>query len=160
MYYNNINGYTSKKESLEEIVKTVQPDLIALCETKLGEKEEVDIEGYETLAHNVKKGQEGLAIAARIGTYTDMESVSSEESNIFTVKIEYPDKTIRAIVCHGPQEDDKQEIRSTFFEKLAVEVERCYDSGDIPIILGDLMLRYLMMQTTMRQCVQVMENFC
>ena len=81
MYYNNINGYTSKKDSLEEIVKTVQPDLIALCETKLGEKEEVDIEGYETLAHNVKKGQEGLAVAARIGTYTDMESVSSEESN-------------------------------------------------------------------------------
>ena len=32
--YNNINGFLSKKDSLFKIVESVDPDIIALCETK------------------------------------------------------------------------------------------------------------------------------
>ena len=32
--YNNINGFFTKKESLFKIVDSVDPDILALCETK------------------------------------------------------------------------------------------------------------------------------
>ena len=137
LYFNNINGYICKKESLLEIVKTIQPDIISLCETKLGKDDGINIEGYECVVSNVKRGQEGLMVAARCGTFTQIEPVS-KGSNILVVRIEYPDWTMRVIVCHGPQEDDKQELRSLFFENLAVEIERCNGSDEIPIVLGDL----------------------
>ena len=73
---NNINGYTSKKESLSEIIKVYQPDIIGLCETKLGKKEELTVDGYEGISSNYKKGQEGLYLAVKKGTYWSIEPVS------------------------------------------------------------------------------------
>ena len=35
LYYVNINGYQSKKDSLEEIIKSIQPEVVALVETKV-----------------------------------------------------------------------------------------------------------------------------
>ena len=107
----------------------------------MGKKEELEIEGYQTIARNLKRGQEGLAIAARKGTYQDMEVVSKESSNILAVQIVYPEMTVRVIVCHGPQEDDESELRTSFFESLAVEIERCKTSEETPIVLGDLNAR-------------------
>ena len=118
MYFNNINGYVSKKDSLADIIKVHQPDVIGLCETKMGKKEEVAIDGYDAKTNNLKKGQEGLAVAVRKGTYRSMEVISDDEKNMFSVQIVYPDLTIRVIVCHGPQEEEESEFRISFLKAL------------------------------------------
>ena len=57
MFYNNINGYHSKKESLEKIVKSVDPDIILLCETKKSAGMPKDeLENYSVVESNVKPG--------------------------------------------------------------------------------------------------------
>jgi exonuclease III len=114
-----------------------------LCETKTGEGDGWKIDSYEGIVSSYKRGQEGLIVAARKGTFVSMEKVS-ELSNILSVQIVYPAVTVRVIVCHGPQEYGKnkkkneEDIRKEFFENLAVEIERGKSSDEIPIVMGDL----------------------
>ena len=42
-----------------------QPDIVALCETKLHKNSTFDIDGYEVLKSNLKAGKEGLLVAVR-----------------------------------------------------------------------------------------------
>ena len=136
--YNNINGFTCKKDSLINIIQRNMPDVVCLCETKLGEKEEVNLKGYEAIPNNHKKGQEGLVVAAREGTFVSMEKVSDEHINILTVRIVYPGSTFRFIVCHGQQEDDESELRQDFFDNIFIEIERSRAADETPIVLGDM----------------------
>ena len=55
------NGYTSKKDSLAKIVESVDPDILALCETKKawGIKED-ELSAYEIIEKPLKVGKEGL----------------------------------------------------------------------------------------------------
>ena len=136
--YNNINGYASKKDSLNNILQVQKPDIVCLCETKLGEMETCNLVGYEGVANNYKRGKEGLAVAARIGAFLSVEKVSENLENIFCVRITYPELILRMIVCHGPQEDDESEIRRNFFDNLAVEIECSRVAGETPIVVGDM----------------------
>ena len=104
----------------------------------MGKGEKWIIENYEGIVSNCKKGKEGLAIAVRRGTYISIEKVSEDYENILSVSIKYPETSLRIIVCHGPQEDDETEVRQTFFENLAVEVERGRATDETPILVGDL----------------------
>ena len=137
---NDGNAQLKKHEidSLSNILKINQPDVVCLCETRLGEKEEWDIEGYEAIPNNYKRGQEGLFVAARGGTFVSLEKVSDDHVNILSVQIVYPNHTFRVIVCHGPQEDDETEIRQEFFDNVLVEIERARAAEETPIVLGDM----------------------
>ena len=46
LIYCNINHIKSKLSSLERIVEEEKPAVVALVETKLGENEDIEIEGY------------------------------------------------------------------------------------------------------------------
>ena len=138
IYFDNINGFASKKDSLEQIVKIQEPDIIGLCETKQAKLNKCSISGYEGVVSNLKQGKEGFLVAAREGTFKSIELLSEINNQIVTVQIVYPNTTVRIILVHGPQEDDKLEERKVFYEELAVEVERCRSAGEIPIVLGDL----------------------
>ena len=141
--YNNINGYTSKKESLAKIVESVDPDILALCETKKarGIKED-ELSAYEIIEKTLKVGKEGLMVGVRKGSFTAIREVTDTElDNLLTVKITYPSVTVRIIMGHAPQETDPLELRQEFYEELAVQVERCITSGDELVVVGDLNAR-------------------
>ena len=145
VYYNNINGYQSKRESFLKIIQCDEPDIIALCETKRPELNTIkkdEIPGYAVLERNVKQGKEGLLFAVKKGTYkTIREITESELKSIMTVKIEYQDINIRVVIGHAPQETAKYEERSDFFNELAEQVERALTSGDKLIVVGDMNAR-------------------
>ena len=132
----------SKKESLNLAIGSSTPDIIALCETKLGSKSEPKIPSYEAVYHNFKRGKEGLLVAAREGTFLDIEKMTKDEEdgdkNILAVQIVYPNFTLRVIVGHAPQETDKSEVRERFFESLKLEVERGQLNGDRIMVVGDM----------------------
>lgn len=116
--------------------------MIALCETKVSAKYNININGYETIKSNCKKGKEGLLIAIKEGTFLAADKISkSNEKNILTARVMYPECTMRFIVVHGPQENDDIEARNDFYESLMVEVERGKASDDNIILLGDMNAR-------------------
>ena len=87
--YNNINGFSTKKGSLEKIVDSVDPDILALCETrKSAGINEDDLSSYEVIDKPEKVGKEGLMVCARKGSFITIGDITDTElMNILTVKI-------------------------------------------------------------------------
>ena len=52
----NIRGFNSKKESLKDIVKNINPDVIVLNETALRGQNKAKIDGYFTFQKYRAKG--------------------------------------------------------------------------------------------------------
>ena len=121
VFYNNINGFLSKKESLFKIVESLDPDIVALCETKkagLIKKEELS--AYKVIEKPLKQGKEGLLLGVRKGTFVSMRDITDAEiKTLMTIKIEYPKFNLRVIVVHAPQETEKHETRLEFFEEMS-----------------------------------------
>ena len=44
---------------------------------------------------------------------------------------------LRLILVYGPQEKEPEENRTEFYETLSIEIEKCFLSGDSPILAGD-----------------------
>ena len=91
---------------------------------------------------NCKTGKEGLLLAIKEGTFVSAEKISeSNDKNILTSKVVYPQCTMRFIIAHGPQETDNNEIKNEFYESLMVEIEKGKASDDNVMILGDMNAR-------------------
>ena len=132
-------------ESLEKIVKSIDPDIIALCGTKKASHIKKDeLKGYNVIECNVKGGKEGLLIGIKNGTFKSIREVTDTElKNIMSVRIQYPRVNIRVIIAHAPQETDEEEVRNEFFEEVAIQIERAITSGDKIILAGDFNARIL-----------------
>ena len=132
----------SKRESLTQAINTVNPDIIALCETKLGTLSKPKVQGFEAIYENSERGKEGLLIAVKDGTFLSTEKMSEKSvdgnTNILAVQVRYPKFNIRVIVAHAPQESDKLETRQDFFDALKLEVERGQVNGDLVFVVGDM----------------------
>ena len=117
-----------------------KPSVICITETKVVKTKDYMIEGYkEVLKRNIKKGKGGMMIAVKNNTATGVkETTVSNNPYIMTGEIKYRDKTGRLILCYGPQEDEKADVRKEFYEDLAIEVENSILNGATPVILGDL----------------------
>ena len=119
-----------------------QPDIVALCETKLHANSKFEIDGYKTVKSNLKAGKEGILVAAKNGSFNSIELVyESEMKNIATADIQYPQDTVHVIVVHGPQEGANQDEIDEFYVDLHAEVERGLEGGKRIIITGDLNAR-------------------
>ena len=142
IFYNNINGIRSKYTSTINIVKKIQPEILALCETKLGNcgKLKKSFPDYELVNRITKQGKGGLLIAIKKHFFFNcMDVTSSPNKDIMVVRLGLSDTSaIRLILGYGPQENEPAEDRAAFITELSVEVQRCIDHGDSPILIGDL----------------------
>ena len=91
LYYNNINGISSKTESLKAIVQSLLPDVVVLCETKLSKKtsgvlnQVFDEKQFAIIPRFTKAGKEGLAVIVKHNTFQSVLDVTS--SNLNTIMI-------------------------------------------------------------------------
>ena len=79
IYYNNINGLNSKRESMEMILNDIKPELVCLCETKLGNLKSAEnwMTGYKVIGRCSKAGKGGLVIAARKDCYSEYMDITT-----------------------------------------------------------------------------------
>jgi exonuclease III len=143
IYYNNINGFMARKESFNQAINAVAPDIVGLCETKLGRLSKPKIQGFESVYTNMKQGKEGLLVAAREGTFLSIEKMTPDtdedgDQNILAVQIKYPKFSLRVIVAHAPQEKVTPDVRERFFQSLKLETERGELNGDSILVMGDM----------------------
>jgi exonuclease III len=104
------------------------------------------------LKSNLKAGKEGMLVAAKHGTFCKMEMVfESDERNLTTVEVTYPNDVVRFVVVHAPQEEAKHEVKEEFFESLMAEAERCLTEGHRLVLLGDFNAR--LQQITVKNSV-------
>ena len=141
MYYNNINSISSKRESLAKIIEEVRPDVICLCETKIGNLSTVEtlLPKYKVIGRCVKYGQGGVLIAARKEAYSLFLDVTvSENKNIVAGRLRIGSHTLRIVVGYAPQETDEEELSEELYTDLAIEVQRGVANGEYPILVGDM----------------------
>ena len=141
MYYCNVNGLQTKKESIPIIVEKLQPKIVALCETKLASGNLIEklLPSYEVSTTPTKAGQNGLAICVKKQTFASILDVTTTTSNrILVVRIVMKDVTIRVILGYSPQETGDEEDRQNFYTELAVEVTKCKMAEELPVLVGDI----------------------
>ena len=136
---------STKINSLEKIIDSVNPDIIAICETKKGGPlKKNELQRYEILDSVAELGTEGIIVGARKNSFNTIREITDTEmKNIMTVRIEYPKFNVRIIVAHAPQETAKKEDRTDFFEELMVQIERGESSDDHVLVVGDFNARLL-----------------
>ena len=139
LYLNNINGYTSKKTSLTNIISLLKPSILCLVETKVIKSKVYKLKNYDNVVkRNIKQGKGGMLIAIRNNTFTSVnETTASDNENIITAEILYSTTLVRIILCYGPQEESNTDIKYEFYQDLAIEVESAMLNNALPIILGD-----------------------
>jgi exonuclease III len=141
IFYSNMNGFQSKKESLRLAVEKLNPEIISLCETKLpaGTAVKDTFPEYEVCTKPTKVGKSGLALCVKKGRFqTVMDVTSSPLDDILVVRICMGNSSIRVVLGYAPQETANPDVRETFFSELQVEITKSKMAGEEVIIIGDM----------------------
>ena len=62
----------------------------------------------------------------------------SAHDNVLAGCVKVGNSDITVIALYGPQETEKADVRSEFYEEVEVEVQACVDRGSQPVLVGDL----------------------
>ena len=92
------------------------------------------------MARVCKQGKGGLVIAVRKGLIMNfLDVTSSLNKNILVARLTLSNQlAIRLILAYGPQETEMIEDREDFMLEVSIEIQKCLDCGDVPMLIGDL----------------------
>ena len=141
MYYCNVNGFQSKKDSVRLAVEQLKPDIIALCETKLstGRSVKTMFPEYEVSTKPTKVGKSGLALCVKKDRFqTVLEATTSSLEDILMVRAKMGNSAIRFILGYAPQETADGDLRENFFSELEVEIAKSKMAEEDHIVIGDM----------------------
>ena len=137
IYYVNIRGFISKSESLEAIIISLnKPDVIVLCEIKTVSAPKIRKYFKQLGYDSMVKTESGIIIAAKY-KFNMICVTKSVHDNILATCVKVGNSDITLIAIYGPQENEKAELRSEFYEEIGIEVQACFDRGSHPILIGD-----------------------
>ena len=139
--HSNCDGYTSKKESIEEIVKERGADILLLNETALKGKRKVKIKDYFSFTKNREKIKGGVAtiVANYIKPYTVKVTEGQEEDEYIITRFDHVVPALNVVNIYGHQESrtSKDEILASWL-RLQKDLEEIDDRGEAFLLLGDL----------------------
>ena len=107
-------------------VRDVKPDIIALCETRVGSVVTLEniFKEYRVIGRCPKQGQGGVMIAVKKGIYSIFLNVSTtEDANIVAGRLKIGRQCLRVIVGYAPQETADEEVCEEFYTNLAISFE-------------------------------------
>ena len=140
--HSNIRGFNSKKESLFQVLKDVDPDICILNETGLRGRNKVNIPGYLTYTKNrVKKYMGGIStsIKDKLRNFTVNVGQGIEEDEYLITRLDNFNPAVCVINCYGEQEGraGKDEVEARW-ARLKQEMDRIKARGEGCLLVGDL----------------------
>ena len=134
---NNINGISSKRESLMKNIKQFQVGAFMIQESKLSQKGQFQIPEY-VMFEVIRKGKEGGSLLT--GIHTNLEPVlifEDEDMEILVVQIRVKSLLIRLINAYGPQEYSNHEKIISFYSSLDQLIQNAKMDGCLLILEFD-----------------------
>ena len=139
VFYVNANGFSSKKDSIKQLIQEHSPDIVLLTETKVYTKVSIKIDGYQVFPVVRKKGSGGgLAVAVKYGLCSSLVIAYGENAEFITVRLCFGLESIRLISVYGPQEGDAKDEIEDFYENLQIQLHRSFSKGDSVLLVGVL----------------------
>ena len=137
----NIRGYKSKKGSLDEIIKTKNPDVLGLVETMLNEKEKINLQGYFTIRNDRDENGGGILFALKtkyenIVTEVCRSNKHDKEESLWII---IGSKTkIRTGIVYMPQENKTKKAELTaIYNRIHFQVEESKQREQKLLLMGD-----------------------
>ena len=140
IYYVNIRGVKSKVDSLQEIIDSLNPVMICLTETHLGEDEQIGIKGYKVFDNNRNGDGGGILIAIKDEIAAVTVEIKKEKTHheALWLRINNGRTKIRVGVIYAPQENKQNSAESEkMYDSIEEEIKRSEDNESI-LIIGDL----------------------
>ena len=118
--HSNTDGYTSKKDSINEIADNEKPDVITLNDTNLKGKLKVKVPNYFSFNKNREKFKGGVAtVIANHLKHNTMKVVDGREGDEYNItRFDHTNPAINILNIYGSQEarTNNDEIEKSWFE--------------------------------------------
>ena len=141
MYYNNIRGVKSKINTLEEIIKDVNPHIICLTEAHLGKDENIIVDNYTFIHNNNKEGKGGVSIWLRNDIKHMCIEISRETKEYETLWIKISNNkniNIRIGNIYAPQEcRTKEKVILNMYNHISKQKTETEKLDEKIIVVGD-----------------------
>ena len=138
----NCRGFNSKKESLTEVLKDIDPDLCLLNETGLRGRNKVILPGYTTFSRNrVEKSMGGISTSLKDKMRPHVVNIGqgAGEDEYLIIRLDQFNPAICVVNCYGEQEGrvGKEEVNAKW-ERLLKELSKIKARGEECLFIGDL----------------------
>ena len=142
-------------KSLESLLEAEKIQIALITETKLREKQKINIKGYKWIGKNRKQkdgGGVGILIAKNIEKHVLEDNTGEEYEDLESkwIKLESRPKNISIGVFYGPQENEKVEKTKEIFEKLENQITQKLTENEL-IIGGDFNAKLEIIKPTEKQ---------
>ena len=133
----NSAGLLNKKESFERNLNLFLTGVFFVQETKLRRKNKIKHPSYLTFEY-LRENSSGGGLLTAVHKSLNPVSVSNDtEEEVLVVEATIGNKKVRFINAYGPQEDDKDDVREGFFNRIDQEVKRSKLAGALVCIEMD-----------------------
>ena len=137
----NVDGYTSKKESICEIANEEKPDIHTVNDTALKGNMKIKIPKYFCYSKNRDKNKGGVAtvVADYLNPNTSKVTEGRERDEYIITRIDITEPAINIVNIYGSQEGrtDKDEIEKSWL-RLMEDVKQIEERNEDVLIIGDL----------------------
>lgn len=147
----NVNSIRVRLHQLEAVIRTHNPDIIGLQETKVSDDDfpldEIEALGYQVQFHG-QKSHYGVALLSRVSPLTVKKGHDDDttEAQSRLVSAEFPltdGRRLRLINGYFPQGEsrdhpEKFPAKEAFYKRLKSHVETGHDPADPLILIGDM----------------------
>ena len=126
----NAAGLLNKVDSLKRNIQNFMPGAVFIQESKAKRKNKLKLDGY-VIFEKLRKDACGGGLLTAVHRNLDPVSVGdgNEEVEVLVVEAKLQSKKVRLINAYGPQEDEIEDQRKYFFNKLDEEVKSAKLSG-------------------------------
>ena len=137
----NMDGYTTKQESLREIAKDESPDIITINDTALKGKMKVKVPDFFSYSKNREKNKGGVAtvIAEHLKPNTVKVGEGKEGDEYIIIRFDVTNPAINVINIYGQQESktENDEIEKSWL-RLLEDIKDIEDRNEAVLIIGDM----------------------
>ena len=141
---NNVRGIKTKENVIRRIMDELNPTLFALVETKLGEFDKFEVEGYE-VKRNDRDGDSGgggVLVGFKkslLSIMTVVKKYNKHNCEMLWLRIDNGMEKIRIGVIYMPQESRTlvKDLKEIYME-IEKEIEIAEEHGERLLIMGDL----------------------
>ena len=79
----------------------------------------------------------GIFLGVRHRLYETVVIVSGDKAQFITVRLTSKDFNVQIVLVYGPQENDPEDIRESFYHNVSVQIQKAYLNGDSVLLVGD-----------------------